>query len=83
VNKLWLLTRRDEYGYEVYESAVVVAPDRESANNTHPADGKPIAKRRHENEWVTDPSHIECTEIGTASAHLSAHEVVLAVYRSG
>lgn len=37
---LWLISQKQNSGYDTYDSAVVVAPDEESAKRVHPSNGR-------------------------------------------
>ena len=72
--KLWLLEQTHNDGYDTYDSAVVAAPDEQTAK-AWPLGGEYSAA------WVT-PKHVTVTLIGTAVRGTKAG-VVCASFNAG
>ncbi len=77
--KLYLIKRTDDFGYDQYDSAVVVSDSLEHARMIQPG-GDALA--RPFVTWVF-PKHVEAQYIGEADASLEINSVVCASYNAG
>lgn len=70
--KLFLLTRRDSWGYDDYDRAVVCAPDEQTARSIHPNGGNIdwakdfLDKNSFLTSWVTKPEDVIVEYLGEA-----------------
>lgn len=65
--KLFLIAQGEEDGYDSYDSAVVAAPDEETARNTDPSTGKPVDwSSRRFGDWASKPEHVTVRYLGEA-----------------
>ena len=81
--------------YDTFDSAVVIAASAEDARHTHPGDGslfrekdsdsnKFSAWNRQFGSWVSDPSLVKATRIGTVPENLDqTPQVVCASFNAG
>lgn len=65
---LYLLTQTENVGYFTYESAVVAAPDSETARRIHPKYG-PLTSGQEWNDpsWASAPRSVRVQLLGTAN----------------
>jgi hypothetical protein len=81
--KLFLLTQRDNTGYDTYDSMIVTAPDEGMAvsmnpyGETYPTEGWDLS-----GSWARRPDYVRCEYLGEASEG-SATGVVLASFNAG
>ena len=65
--KLFLISQKENSGYDTYESAVVAAPDEETARVLYPGNGLPISDWHDwRGDWATDPANVNVEYIGEA-----------------
>ncbi len=65
--KLFLISQTQNNDYDTYDSAVVTAPDEETAKGMNPENGEPVAKwRRRRPTWCSGPEHVTMRYIGEA-----------------
>jgi hypothetical protein len=84
---LYLLERKDDGGYDTYDSCVVVAENEENARLIHPCNND---YKWYNNEWVrdnwidrtwTDPVELIVKELGIANSDVSG--VICASFNAG
>ena len=65
---LYLISQTAHNDYDTFDSAVVIAPDAETARHIDPRDGKPITDwedvRWH---WCDNPEYVTVTYLGPAT----------------
>lgn len=93
---IWKISQEEECGYDTWDSAIVIAPCKKSATETHPngylewdedsncwwdsEDGTPATGYHG---W-TVPSLVECIRIGIVSdLEAARHEIVLTSFNAG
>ncbi len=86
---IYLITQDDNSGYDTFDSAVVIAPDEETARHTHPYgytwkesgwyDGREIEKYNY--TWIT-PDKVEVNFLGVAMRDLKPG-IILASFNAG
>ena len=63
--KLYLISQGEIYGYDTYDSAVVSAPDEQTAINMHPSSGEQVQWEARSNYcWAKDPKDVSCKYLG-------------------
>jgi hypothetical protein len=83
--KLYLIEQDQCTGYDTYDSAVVRAPDEETARRTHPYKYRNISlvKGAHDyGDWPTDPQYVRVTYLGDAVSG-AIQGVVCASFNAG
>lgn len=82
--KLYALSQRKITGHDYYDSAVVSAPDEESARNMHPKDGLALDAMHHQYiiTWPQNPDHVGCQYIGQAMSGMG-QIVICASFNAG
>jgi len=84
--KLYLISQDENTLHDVYDAAIVAAPDEETAKLIHPAisrhDGSLIMDSWGGDDWASGPQHVKVQLIGTA-ARGTKMGVVLASYNAG
>jgi len=78
--KLFLISQRQNIDHDTYDSAVVAAPDAESAQRMHPS-GKPWSGV-YAGTWCDSPDHISVTYLGKAAKGM-LQSVVCASFNAG
>lgn len=67
--KLYLLTQSTSTGYDTFDSAVVRAPDEDTARQIHPRTGEIVKlsewKNRLNYTWAKSPRDVDVELIGT------------------
>lgn len=62
---IYLISQTENDDYDTYDSAVVIAPDEETARNMYPGNGQPLeASCRY--TWASSASNVKVTLVGTA-----------------
>lgn len=82
---LYLITQKENTGYDTYDGAVVCAPDEETARNMNPSTGKPMTVVDWEcafPAWETNPKRVKVKWLGVAASS-SKQGVVLASFIAG
>lgn len=65
--KLFLISQYENDGYDTYDSAVVAAPDEQTARLMDPSTGTPVANwDRPYGAWCTSPERVFVRYIGEA-----------------
>jgi hypothetical protein len=65
--KLFLIKQSQNTGYDTYDSAVVSAPDEETAKHMDPGSGKPVEKwNSNYLSWCNGPEHVTVRYLGEA-----------------
>lgn len=65
--KLFLISQDQNNDYDTYDSAVVAAPDEETAKQMNPANGKPMNKwDKIYSSWCNGPEHVTARYLGEA-----------------
>lgn len=78
---LYLIQQSENGGYDTYDSAVVAAPDEETARNIDPSgDGEPMKWGKSFSSWCFNPSQVHVILIGTTEL---AQGVVCASFNAG
>jgi hypothetical protein len=81
--KLFLISRTDGWSWDEYDSAVVVAPDEETARTLGPDDGKPIENWKHIfSSWTNDIRNVKVKYLGEAAPELE-QGVVCSSFNAG
>ena len=65
--RLYLISQTENTGWDTYDSAVVAAPDEETARNMSPSkwhDGEPHTFGDGWDDWATDPKNVTVTYLG-------------------
>lgn len=66
--KLFLISQDQNNDYDTYDSAVVVAPDEETARNMDPSNGQPMDRWEcWWNTWCDDPNLVSVRYLGEAA----------------
>ena len=82
---IYLLTRKDKYDYDDYDSFVVVAPSIQVAKTIHPAytPQSPLyAVVEEYGSWTTE-ENIDCEYLGVAASNLNKIQVICASFNAG
>jgi hypothetical protein len=80
--KLWLISQDVNTGYDTYDSAVVAAPDEESARRTHPSGPDKDGSWLHPWDWARSPDQVTAELIGEAAPGMTAR-VICASFNAG
>lgn len=81
--KLYLISQRENSDYHTYDSAVVCAPDEETARNINPATGLPMGEEDElRSYWCYSAEMVEVKYIGEAKEGM-IQGVVLASFNAG
>lgn len=78
--KLWLLSQKDNTGYDTFDSCVVAAETEEDARTIHPAEGQ--YKTWYWSEWANTPDSVQVKLIGEATPG-AERGVILASFNAG
>lgn len=79
--KLWRIYQDVNDGYDTYDSAVVVAPDQETARTIHPnGDNKWGGFFK---TWADRPEQVGAIYIGEADPKLESGSVIVASFNAG
>ena len=92
--KLWLISQTENVGYDIYDSAVVVAETAEQARNIHPGGGGTDYWAYHADQdnhpnffatnWATKPENVTVKLIGVANPfEVTNGEVVCSSFNAG
>jgi hypothetical protein len=68
---IYLISQRERTGYNTFDSAVMIAPDEETARRMNPSNGKIMEKRDWESvfrSWASSPDFVEVELIGQAAS---------------
>ena len=71
--KLFLISQKQNMNYGTYDSAVVAAPDAETARNMHPSTGNPVTSEQVNegfSSWCDDIKNVSVIYIGEADEHI-------------
>jgi hypothetical protein len=79
--KLFLISQDQNNDYDTYDSAVVAAPDEETAKQMNPANGKPVDEWER-NTWCNGPEHVTVRYLGDAVGDVE-QDVVCASFNAG
>jgi hypothetical protein len=68
--KLYLVSQKQNNGYDTYDSFVVAANDEEEAKNTHPYTGRSMSTEDWGNNyvWCDDVKHVKVKYLGEADS---------------
>jgi hypothetical protein len=80
---IYLLTQRDNVGYDTYDSAVVYAADEASARNISPSDGEPVNWDQREYAWADSPEGVTVQLLGVASSPNCSPGLICASFNAG
>ena len=65
--KLFLIAQEQNNDYDTYDSAVVAAPDEETAKQMAPGTGKPVKDwKKNYSAWCNGPEHVTVRYLGEA-----------------
>ena len=65
--QLFLISQDQNKGYDTYDSAVVAAPDEETAKQMYPGSGKPMRDwKENYSSWCNGPEHVTVRYLGEA-----------------
>lgn len=79
---LYLINQDRNGDYDSFDSAVVVAESSEHAKRIHP-DGSGTGLADRDTTWVSNPSLVTATFIGTAEKELKAGTVIVSSFNAG
>ena len=80
---LYLISQTENNTYDTFDSAVVCAPDVETARNMDPSTGKPKTDwRRRYDDWASCPENVSVKYLGRASEEIE-QGVVCASFNAG
>jgi len=80
--KLFLISQDQNDDYDTYDSAVVAAPDEETARQADPYNGKPMEWGKTFSSWCRGPEHVTVRYIGEAAPDVK-QGVVCASFNAG
>lgn len=83
--KLYLISQTKNTDYDTYDSAVVCAPDEETARNMNPADGQQMTIENWKNpwsSWCSSPEQVTVQYLGEASPSINPG-VICASFNAG
>lgn len=81
--KLFLISQKQNNGYDTYDSAVVAARNAEDASFTSPSNGKRITDWSYEDgQWCNSVIHVTVEYLGEAAEGTSAG-VICASFKAG
>lgn len=81
--KLFLIEQDQNNDYDTYDSAVVAAPDEETAKQMDPANGNPMTEwDKRYNSWCNGPEHVTVRYLGEADGDVE-QGVVCASFNAG
>lgn len=80
---IYLLAQQDKTGYDTYDSAVVFAPDEESARNMSPSDGESINWSQRNYTWADSPEGVIVQLLGVASSPDCSPGLVCSSFNAG
>jgi hypothetical protein len=63
---LYLISQKANNGYDTYDSAVVAAPDEETARQMNPGNGEPMKWGEKWTSWAYAPEQVTVGLLGTA-----------------
>ena len=78
---LYLIKQTTNQDYDTYDSAVVCAPDEETARNMDPCIGKPVDWNNPWNSWCSSPDQVSVKLLGVADEKIQG--VVCASFNAG
>jgi len=78
--KLFLITQEENHEYDAYDSAVVAAPDEETARQMDPGNGKPMSWGSE--FWCSGPEHVNVKYLGIAVSSIK-RSVICASFNPG
>jgi len=80
---LYLISQTENNTWDTFDSAVVCAPDEDTARNMNPSDGKPMEKWGDAwSDWASCPENVTVKLIGTAAEGVR-QGVVCASFNAG
>lgn len=84
--KLYKISQTKNTGYDTYDSAVVAAPDEQTARVMNPDNGKAITEWKSENHpfesWCYSPDQVTVEYIGAAADGIQ-QGVICASFKAG
>jgi regulator of replication initiation timing len=86
--KLWLISQKENDGYDTFDSAVVAAETEEDAKQIHPASyDSLISSDQHWQDWwscwAKTPDEVSARCIGDAVEGIAAGEIICASFNAG
>ena len=78
--KLWLISQTQNNNYDTYDSAVVSAPDENSAKNLHPSERTEAWNCSR--DWCDIPNDVTAVYLGEAP-NITETKVILASFNAG
>lgn len=80
---LYLISQDENTDYDTYDSAVVAAPDEETARHMDPATGEAVQRWEYQfNGWCSSPIAVKVELIGKAAPHIR-QGIVCASFNAG
>lgn len=81
--KLYRISQTQNLGYDTYDSAVVCAPNEETARNIHPGEAKMLFGRTgFDRTWCSMPEDVLVEYIGKATKGIN-QGVIVASFNAG
>lgn len=80
--KLWRISQDVNRDYDTFDSAVVVAPDEETARRIHPKGAWGVTPKPHDSTWAA-PEHVGVAYLGEAVDFLVEGQVIVASFNAG
>lgn len=80
--KLFLIEQEQNNGYDTYDSAVVAAPNEETAKQMHPSTGKQSDWTEKYSLWCNAPEHVTVRYLGEAADDVD-QGVICASFNAG
>lgn len=84
--KIFRISQGTNSDYDTFDSAVVIAPDEETAKNMDPANGKPIDWPKlewYDPSWCKKVEDVEVEYIGEADSTFKIPCVICASFNAG
>ena len=84
--KIFKISQGQNKDYETFDSAVVVAPDPETAIIMDPQNGKPMTLNRWNepySDWCNSPEHVLVEYIGEAGPQFKQQCVICSSFNAG
>ena len=80
--KLFLISQSQNWEYDTYEEAVVIAENEEEARNMNPGTGKPMTEKDWtSSKWCDSPEHVKVEYLGESISNKQG--VVCASFNAG
>lgn len=81
--KLFLISQSQNNDYDTYDSAVVAAPDEETAKQMSPGNGEPVDNwSARFSSWCSSPEYVTVRHLGDAAPDIE-QGIVCASFNAG